>query len=97
MTRSLHSRGGGRVYLRLSDIPEKIRLRAAERVTNREIKNAPDPVKALIVSRDLHTVATDPARAAETIPDECSNRLFSVSAEEYEAALRRFGYRRNGN
>lgn len=87
---------GRRVFLRLSDLDKKIRFRAADLVAAAEIKNAKDPLHALIKNEELRLVATDPRLAAKSIPHECENKLFSVPVEDYELVMKRFGSRRNG-
>lgn len=77
---------GGRVWIRLSDIPQENLIAAAEKLVDQEIKTK-EPIQALNAARLLRQVALDPAQAAVEIPGECTNRAFSVSAEAYQKAM----------
>lgn len=74
---------GRRVTLRLSDVDEKIRLAAAERVSREIMRLGVDPTEALNEAASVQLIAADPVYAAQLMPHECRNEPFSVSEDEY--------------
>lgn len=86
---------GRRVDLRLSDLPKEIRVRAARWLIDAEIKRglekSLDPAHAIDVALALRQVATDPETAALVMPYECKNKVFSVTVEEWDYAMAKWG------